>query len=393
MAKRAIIVVMDSVGVGALPDAHLYGDQGSNTLKTIAEKSTDFRIPHLEQLGIGNIIPITTISPVENCTASFAKMAEKSPGKDTTTGHWEIAGIVLEHPFPVYPNGFPEEIVNQLEDCFGVKIIGNKAASGTAIIEELGEEHLKTGKPIVYTSADSVLQIATHKEAVPLEKLYEFCRKAREIMQGKHAVGRVIARPFVGLPGQFERTNERKDFSLLPPEPNLLLNAYNKGLTVTALGKIEDIFAGVGISNSYSSHDNKTVLADTIKALETIKDTGIIFANLVDFDMLYGHRNDIQGYADALMEFDAIIPLLLERLGEEDIFILTADHGCDPGTESTDHSREYVPLLIYGSKLKSGIDLGTRQTFADLGQTVCDYLGIDSLKSGTSFLNLLTLDS
>lgn len=392
MLKRAIIVVVDSLGVGALPDAHEYGDEESNTLKTVAEKSKNFAVPNLQKLGIGNILPISTIASQSNPMASFAKMKEKSPGKDTTTGHWEIAGIVLERSFPIYPDGFPQEVINQLENTFGVKTIGNKVASGTVIIEELGIEHLETGKPIIYTSADSVLQIAAHKDIISLEKLYDFCEKARKIMQGEHSVARVIARPFIGSPGKFERTRERRDFSLVPPRPNLLINAYEQGLTVIAIGKIEDIFAGTGISRSCPSHDNETALTDSLKALETVEEDGIIFINLVDFDMLYGHRNDIQGYADALMKFDTFIPQILKRMQKNDILILTADHGCDPGTESTDHSREYVPLLVYGSSIRSGVNLGIRQTFADLGQTVCDYLKIKPLKWGTSFLDSLILN-
>jgi len=390
MVKRVIILVMDSVGVGALPDAYKYGDEGSNTLKTIAEKADNFFIPNLQSLGIGNITYLPNIPAQEYPKASFAKMAEKSPGKDTTTGHWEIAGIILDHPFPIYPEGFPKEIINKLETAFGVEILGNKAASGTAIIEELGPKHLKTGKPIIYTSADSVLQIAAHKDVVPLEKLYDYCEKARQIMRGEHAVGRVIARPFEGTIGNFVRTNERKDFSLQPPKPNLLSNAYDAGLTTVAIGKIEDIFAGQGISKSYPSHDNDSAIMDTLKVLDSIQESSIIFTNLVDFDMLYGHRNDVQGYASALMKFDAAIPQIMAKLKEKDLLIITADHGCDPGTESTDHSREYVPLLVYGPKLRNGINLGIRETFADLGQTVCEYLGIDRVNAGTSFLNLIT---
>jgi len=383
--KRAIIIVLDSVGMGELPDAAKYGDEGSNTLGNIAKNLPDFSLPNLESLGLGNIDGMTGYEPSKNPLGSYGRMAEKSAGKDTTTGHWEIAGLIFDKPFPVYPNGFPEDIIKRFEDSIGTKTLGNVPASGTEIIKLLGDEHVKTGYPIVYTSADSVFQIAAHENVIPVERLYDMCRTARNILTGEHAVGRVIARPFIGESGNYKRTDRRKDFSLAPVGKTLLDYAVENGYKVKAVGKIEDIFGGRGITESVHIHDN---MDGVDRTLEYMRDDfeGILFTNLVDFDMLYGHRNDIAGYANALKEFDRRIPEILANLREDDLLVITADHGCDPSTESTDHSREYVTLLVYGKKFKSNVNLGTRSTFADVAKTVAHYLGISSNLEGESFL-------
>ncbi|MDP4094431.1 MAG: phosphopentomutase [Bacillota bacterium] len=389
---RAVVIVMDSVGIGELPDATAYGDTGSNTLGNIAGRINDFKLPNLEKLGLGNIVGSKGFKKENQPQGCFGKMAEVSAGKDTTTGHWEIMGIVLKNPFPVYPHGFPQDIIDRFQDAIKTKVLGNYPASGTEIIKQLGEQHIKTGYPIVYTSGDSVFQIAAHESVIPVEELYEMCRKAREILTGKHAVGRVIARPFTGEPGNFTRTDRRHDFSLKPIEKTVLDYITEKGLLVKAVGKIVDIYAGQGISESVHIHNN---MDGVDKTLEYMKQTfdGLIFTNLVDFDMVYGHRNNVEGYANALVEFDARIPEIINALGEDDILFITADHGCDPTTESTDHSREYVPLLIYGKKIKKGIDLGIRSTFADLGATVADILETGKTENGKSFLNECTMYS
>ncbi len=383
--KRSIIIVMDSVGIGELPDAEKYGDTGSNTLGSIASNAEGFSLPNLEMLGLGNIDGIVGISPVNKPHACFGKMAEKSAGKDTTTGHWEIAGIVLDKPFPVYPYGFPPDIIEKFEKSINTKTLGNIAASGTEIIKTLGDKHIKTGYPIVYTSADSVFQIAAHENVVPVEKLYEMCRVARSILTGEHAVGRVIARPFIGKSGDYKRTDRRHDFSLDPIGKTLLDYVEESGLSVNAVGKIEDIFNKRGITNSVHTHNNMDGVDKTLEYMKK-EFSGIVFTNLVDFDMLYGHRNDIKGYAKSLMEFDARIPDIISLLKEEDMLIITADHGCDPLTESTDHSREYVPLIVYGKNLKNNVNLGTRESFSDIAKTITEYLGISEGLSGKSFL-------
>ncbi|NLL06864.1 MAG: phosphopentomutase [Clostridiaceae bacterium] len=384
--KRAIIIVLDSVGIGELPDAHKYGDKGSNTLGNIAASIKDFSLPNLQQLGLGNIDNIKGIKPVNNPKGCYGRMAEMSAGKDTTTGHWEISGIILKKPFPVYPKGFPKDIIDAFEKAINTKVIGNVAASGTEIIKTLGDEHVKTGYPIVYTSADSVFQIAAHEDVIGIEKLYEMCTKAREILKGEHAVGRVIARPFIGNSGEYKRTERRKDFSLEPVGNTILDYAKDKGVDVRAVGKIEDIFSKRGITHAVHTHDN---LDGISKTLEYINEDfeGILFTNLVDFDMLYGHRNNAEGYAKALVEFDQSLPKILEALKEEDILFIAADHGCDPTTESTDHSREYVPLLVYGKKLKQNINLGTRSSFSDIAATIAKYLEITGELSGESFFD------
>lgn len=381
--KRVILLIMDSVGVGALPDAGEYGDAGSNTLGNTARAVGGLKLPNLGRLGLANITSIEGTPPVPSPAAAYGRMAERSPGKDTTTGHWEIAGLILSRPFPVYPNGFPPELIKQYEATIGRRVLGNKAASGTVIIEELGERHLATGCPIVYTSADSVFQVAAHESVIPVEELYAMCRAAREMLTGEHAVGRVIARPFTGTPGSFRRTARRHDYSLKPPGKTVLNLLVENNFTVTAVGKINDIFAGEGISRSISTTGNAEGVERTLELLRSPLD-GLIFINLVDFDMLYGHRNNPQGYAAALEELDRSIPELLAAMREEDVLIITADHGCDPTTTSTDHSREYVPLLVYGRAVRSGVNLGVRETFADVAATIADIYGLRT-ENGRSF--------
>lgn len=389
MFDRVILVVLDSLGVGALPDADLYGDQCSNTLGNLAQALGGLEVPTLEKLGIGNIIPVEGVKQVPDCLAAWGKMAEVSAGKDTTTGHWEMMGVILRKPFPTYPDGFPRDVIEPFEKAIGRRVLANKAASGTVIIEEYGEEHIRTGFPIVYTSADSVFQIAAHEEVIPVEELYRICRIARGLLQGQHGVGRVIARPFTGSPGSFARTPRRHDFSLEPIGPTFLDRMVDHGVDVTAIGKISDIFAGRGITRHEKSSNNTEGLDLILSAVQS--DTrGLVFANLVDFDMEYGHRNDPKGYAGAIQEVDRFLPGLLANLQNRDILILTADHGCDPTTESTDHSREYVPLLVYGQELRAGVDLGTRLSFSDLGKTVAEMLGVECPDlPGESFLKLL----
>lgn len=387
MIKRVALFVLDSVGVGELPDAGDYGDSGSNTLGNISRAVGGLNMPNFGRLGLGNIIPIEGVPPAESPAASYGRMAEKSAGKDTTTGHWEMAGIIMEKPFPVYPGGFPNEFIKSYEEKIGRRVLGNKAASGTAIIEELGAEHMKTGFPIVYTSADSVFQIAAHEEIIPLEELYRICRIAREMLSGEHAVGRVIARPFEGKPGSFRRTVNRHDFSLKPPGVTLLNLLANNGVQVTAVGKIKDIFAGEGITNAVSTKGNKEGMDRSLQLMES-DITGLVFTNLVDFDMLYGHRNNPRGYGDALEELDRWLPRLFNVLKEDDVLIITADHGCDPTTPSTDHSREYVPLLVYGKQVLGGVDLGVRESFADIAATVAEIFGL-KFDVGRSFWNLV----
>lgn len=386
--KRAIIIVLDSVGIGELPDADIYGDCGSNTIGNIASQINGFKLPNLESLGLGNIDGIKGIQKFEKPIGCFGRMTEKSKGKDTTTGHWEMAGIILEKAFPVYPHGFPSEIVKKFERAIGTKTIGNIVASGTEIINQLGDQHVKTGYPIIYTSADSVFQIAAHEDVIAPEDLYEMCQIARIILKGEHAVGRIIARPFVGTSGNFKRTDRRRDFSLKPIEKTILDYAVKKGLDVKAVGKIEDIFAKQGITGAIHTHNN---MDGVDRMIDYMKEnfSGILFTNLVDFDMLFGHRNDVEGYARALAEFDKRVPDILKQLKEDDLLILTADHGCDPTTPSTDHSREYVPLLVHGKQVKKGVNLGTRSTFADIAATIAEFLDIKADIRGTSFYKTL----
>ena len=383
MKKRVFLIVLDSVGIGELPDAENWGDKGSNTLKAIRNHES-FNCPNLTQMGLFNIEGVG--GGVQNPTASFARMAELSLGKDTTIGHWEIAGVVSPSPLPVYPNGFPEEVVSEFERLTGRKVICNMPYSGTEVIKDYGKEHIETGALIVYTSADSVFQIAAHEDYVPIEELYRYCEIARDMLKGKHGVGRVIARPFNGE-YPFTRTPRRHDYSLLPPADTMLDNLKAAGKEVISVGKIYDIFAGRGLTQSNRIKNNTDGMNVTIaKADEDFE--GICFTNLVDFDMVYGHRNDIAGYANAMSEFDKQLPLLLEKLKDNDILIITADHGCDPATPSTDHSREHTPMLIYGNSIKSGVDLKTRDSFADISATVLEYLGVSQGKTkGKSFLN------
>lgn len=386
--NRVIIIVLDSVGVGALPDAGKYGDEGSNTLGNTAHAVGGLKLPNLEALGLGNIIEIEGVLPLPDPRAFFGKMAEVSAGKDTTTGHWEMMGLYLEKPFPTFPHGFPPEVIKAFEKATGRGVLGNKPASGTAIIDEYGEEHMKTGKLIVYTSADSVFQVCAHEEIVPVEELYRYCEAARNILKGDYAVGRVIARPFIGTPGHFIRTHRRKDFSLEPPSNTVLDYVKDAGYSVYAVGKISEIFAGRGITKSIHTESNMHGFNMTLKAMEE-QNEGIIFTNLVDFDSQYGHRNDPPGYAKALEAVDARLPEVLSKLTDKDVLFITADHGCDPTTPSTDHSREYVPILVYGPSLKKPVSLNTRKTFSDLGKTVADLLGVDAPVHGESFRNIL----
>lgn len=387
--KRAIIIVLDSVGIGELPDAADFGDVGSNTLVNIKKARPETSLPNMAALGLGNIQgeDIHLLGKVDAPKGCYCKMAEKSIGKDTTTGHWEIAGIVTANPFPTYTEtGFPKEVMDAFETAIGTKTLGNYSASGTEIIKELGEEHMKTGYPIVYTSADSVFQIAAHEEIIPLDRLYEICGIARKILTGEHGVARVIARPFVGSPAEgFTRTKNRKDFSLEPTGVTILDLAKEKGMEVVAIGKIEDIFEHRGMTKTDHTTNNADGIEKTIQYMKE-EFEGILFTNLVDTDMVYGHRNDVEGYAGALEYFDGKLPEIMAQLKEDDILIVTADHGCDPTTPSTDHSREYVPVLICGKKVKEGVDLGIRKGFTDLGQTVADYLGLDAAFDAESFL-------
>ena len=392
MIQKVILIVLDSVGVGELPDAAKYGDEGSNTLGNVAKAVGGISLPNMQKMGIGNIIDIEGVPAVKEPTAAYGKAAEKSAGKDTTTGHWELAGVILDRPFPVYPDGFPPELIEEFEKRIGRKVLGNKVASGTEIIKELGDEHVKTGRPIVYTSADSVFQIAAHEEVIPVKQLYDICKIAREILRGEHGVARVIARPFVGKSGEYLRTYNRADFSLKPPHDTLLDKVVRAGMEVIGVGKIWDIFAGQGITKAMHTEGNMDGVDKTLEAIDMIQ-KGLVFSNLVDYDMLYGHRNDPVGYAKALEEFDGRLPEILEKLGDNDVLIITADHGCDPTTVSTDHSREYVPVLVYGDRIKAGVKLGTLSSFSDIGQTVTDFLGCLSLKNGRSFKQLVFKDA
>ncbi|MCL6499098.1 MAG: phosphopentomutase, partial [Firmicutes bacterium] len=367
--RRCVVVVLDGLGVGELPDADQYGDRGSSTLQNTARAVGGLQLANLQRLGLGNVVPVDGVPPAEAPAACFGRMAERSPGKDSTTGHWELMGVHLDRPFPTYPHGFPAEVMEAFERAIGTRTLGNRPASGTQIIEELGPEHLRTGYPIVYTSADSVFQIAAHEDVVPVDRLYEMCRVARGILQGEHAVSRVIARPFVGRPGAFVRTERRKDFSLEPPAPTLLDRLVQEGYEVWAVGKVADLFAGRGVTKAILTSDDPDGVRKTAQALSELN-RGLVFANLVDLDTKYGHRNDPHGFAQDLERIDAELPTLLERLQEGDLWIVTADHGNDPTTPSTDHSREYVPLLAYGPGLAAGVDLGVRETFSDVAATV-----------------------
>jgi phosphopentomutase len=384
--RRVVWIVLDSVGIGEMPDAAEYGDAGSDTLGNMA-RVRPLALPNLCRLGLGNIRPIPGLPAAEAPTACYGRCALASPGKDTTTGHWEMAGIQLERPFPLYPHGFPPEVMNEFERRIGRRALGNRPASGTEIVKELGEEHLRTGSPIVYTSADSVFQVAAHEEAIPLPELYRICETAREILRGPHEVGRVIARPFTGEPGAFTRTDGRHDYAIAPPR-GMLLDALEKaGVPAASVGKIYDVFLGRGFTRRFDSKSNQEGMRQTLAAMRECPD-GLVWGNLVDFDMLYGHRNDVEGYAAALEEFDRWLPEMLDAMREDDLAILTADHGCDPTTVSTDHSREYVPLLVFGARARRGVDLGVRASLADIGRTVADNFGV-RIGNGSSFLSLI----
>lgn len=382
--KRVFLIVLDSFGIGEMEDAAAYGDKGTNTLRSVSS-SPEFDMPHMKPLGLFNIDGVTCREGVETPEARIARMKEASKGKDTTIGHWEIAGICSKQPLPTYPNGFPEEILEAFCKVTGRGVLCNKPYSGTEVIQKYGDEHVKTGDLIVYTSADSVFQIAAHEEIVPVETLYEYCRMAREILQGEHSVGRVIARPFIGTSGHYTRTPKRHDFSLEPPAVTMLDQLKAAGKDVISVGKIKDIFAGRGITDFVYTKGNEEGIERTLEYLAQDFE-GLCFVNLVDYDMLYGHRNDIDGYARALTYFDHRLPEMMERLREDDIIMITADHGCDPGyTVSTDHSREHTPFLMYGKKIAPA-NLGTRETFADIGATVLNYFGITPEFAGTSML-------
>lgn len=385
---RIIWIVLDSVGIGEMPDAGAYGDKGSDTLGNIARRRP-LKLPNLCRLGLANIRPLTGLDAVATPAGAYGRCALASPGKDTTTGHWEMAGIHLAKPFPLFPKGFPREVMEPFETRIARRTLGNKAASGTEIIQELGEEHVRTGSPIVYTSADSVFQIAAHEEVIPLFELYKMCETARDILRGPYEVGRVIARPFVGEPGAFTRTSNRHDYAVPPPKGMLLDQLQARGVETYSVGKIFDVFLGRGIGEQVKTKTNADGMAKTLAAMDDL-DNGLIFVNLVDFDMLYGHRNDVEGYARALEEVDGWLPALDAKLGTDDLVILTADHGCDPTTPSTDHSREYVPLLAYGRKARAGVNLGVRGSLADIGQTVAENFGT-SIVTGASFLPDLLL--
>ncbi|OAJ74744.1 phosphopentomutase [Brevibacillus sp. SKDU10] len=384
--SRVFLIVLDSVGIGELPDAKKFNDEGSHTLGHIAQKVDGFALPHLAELGLGTIAPLHNVPAVAAPRAHYGKMKEISMGKDTTTGHWEIMGLHVSTPFNTYPDGFPQELIEEFEQRIGRKVLGNKVASGTEILDELGEEHMKTGAVIVYTSADSVFQVAAHEEIVPLEELYKICEIARELtLRDEYAVTRVIARPFLGKPGAFERTSNRHDYSVKPFDKTVMNNLVEAGLTSIAIGKISDIYAGEGVSKEIRSKDN---MDGVDKLLQSMQEsfTGLSFVNLVDFDAKYGHRRDPEGYGKALMEFDARVPELLAALKENDLLIITADHGNDPTHHGTDHTREYVPILAYYKNLETGKNLGVRETFADLGATIAENFEVKMPKIGQSFL-------
>lgn len=384
--NRVILLILDACGIGAMPDADLYDDAGCATIPHIAEKAHHLHLNNLQTLGLGNLAEIEGVKPAKKAACAYGKMATISEGKDSTVGHWEIAGIVTHNAFPLFPDGFPRQFIEQLEKEAEIKTIGNVAASGTDIIERLGQEHLDTEAVIVYTSADSVFQIAAHEDLYPIERLYDICHIARELLQGEMGVSRVIARPFHGEPGNFIRTSNRKDFSLEPPRPNLLSRLTENGLKTLAIGKIYDLFNGSGITNRIKTNSNQSGLVALHMALLKDRQHKFIFTNLVDFDMLWGHRRDAIGFADGLNEFDDYLPRLLESLREDDLLLITADHGCDPTyTKHTDHTREYVPLLACGPSVIKNYDLGTRKTFSDIAVTVSEIFGVQNGFVGDSF--------
>lgn len=387
---RICLMVLDSLGIGEMPDAADWNDAGADTLGHILQ-THPVKLNNLQNLGLGNIRELPNLPPAPSASGNYGKCALKSNGKDTTTGHWEIAGIILEKAFPTYPQGFPDEIIETfVKEAKLTGVLGNVPASGTEIIKQLGEEHLKTGKPIVYTSADSVFQIAAHEEVIPLERLYEICKIARKILDGEHKVGRVIARPFIGTNAEnFKRTENRHDYAISPPKENLLPMMAEAGYEVIGIGKIASIYDSMGITNDLPAKNNTQAIEQTIKALKEFNRPGLIFANLVDFDMLYGHRRDPNGYAEALEYFDQRIEEIIQALTEKDLLILTADHGNDPTYKGTDHTREYVPLIAFGKNARKNIDLGTRKSLADIGATIAENFGL-KLKVGESFLEMIS---
>jgi phosphopentomutase len=387
--NRIVLVVLDSVGIGEMPDAEAWGDAGADTLGNIL-KSRKVVLPNLQNLGLGNIKELNELPAIDKPIGSYGKCALKSNGKDTTTGHWEIAGIILEKAFPTFPNGFPPDIIEEFAAKANVPgVLGNTVGSGTEIIKEFGEEHVKTGKPIVYTSADSVFQIAAHEETIPIERQYEICEIARKILSGENEVGRVIARPFLGSnAADFTRTGNRHDYAVLPPDDNLLPQLKNKNLDVVCVGKVASVYDSLGVTQDVPAKNNEQSIDQTINALNAVS-KGLIFSNLVDFDMLYGHRRDAEGYAQALEYFDRRLPEIIAALKDDDLLIITADHGNDPTFRGSDHTREYTPLLVYGKQALSNINLGTRPSLADIGQTIAENFNI-RLKSGESFLSEIT---
>jgi len=388
--RRAIVVVLDGVGAGANPDAQAYGDEGASSLEHCAQAIGGLNLPHLGNLGLGNITPILGTPPREDTTGAYGRMTATAAGKDSVAGHWELMGAVLQKPLPTYPQGFPADIVQAFEQAIGHKVIGNKAASGTEIIKELGAEHIQTGNPILYTSADSVFQVAAHQDIIPLAELYHMCQIARDMLTGEHAVGRVIARPFIGTPGAFQRTEHRRDFSLAPLNTTLLDLLKTSGKEVIGIGKIEDLFASRGLTQSDHTETNREGMAATLRWVE--RDfAGLLFVNLVEFDMLWGHRRDSHGYAQALRDVDAWIPQVQRLMRPGDALFFVADHGVDPTYRGTDHTREYIPLLAYGEPIRPGVNLKTRATFADLGQTLAQTFDVGTLEAGTSFAHQVGL--
>ncbi|MCZ7570662.1 MAG: phosphopentomutase [Ardenticatenaceae bacterium] len=385
---RVVLIVLDSVGCGDALDAAMFRDEGANTLSHVAQAVGGLNLPNLSRLGLGNLTSIEGVPPTAHAEGAYGRLTEVSAGKDTTTGHWELGGVILERPFPVYPNGFPPSLIAEYEARIERGTLGNYPASGTEIIKELGGEHVRTGKPIVYTSADSVFQVAAHEEVIPVGDLYRVCQVARDLLVGEHAVGRVIARPFVGQPGNFTRTERRRDFSLEPPGETILDVAKAAGLAVMGVGKIEDIFAHRGLTASKHTGNNMAGVDAIVEFLQLDR-AGLIFANLVDFDALYGHRNNPGGYADALEAFDARLPEILAAMQDQDVLIVTADHGNDPTTPGTDHTRERVPILVSGRPIQSNVNLGTRETYADVAATVADLLGVGWWGPGSSFASAL----
>jgi phosphopentomutase len=385
--NRVLLIVLDGAGIGAMPDAPEWGDAGADTFGHILE-SRKVRLPNLQRYGLGNIRPLASVPPLDQLSGSYGRCALRSNGKDTTTGHWEMAGIILDRAFPTYPNGFPSSVIDKFVRETSVPgILGNIPASGTEIIKVLGEEHVKTGKPIVYTSADSVFQIAAHEKVIPLERLYEICEIARAILDGEHKVGRVIARPFLGEPGAFYSTENRHDYSVPPPRENLLTALADEDLDVVCIGKIASIYDSMGVTQDLTAKNNEQSINQTIKALQD-STRGLIFSNLVDFDMLYGHRRDTEGYAKALEHFDSRLPEIESAMRDDDVMMITADHGNDPTFPGSDHTREYAPLLVYGKTSRSAVNLGTRDSLADIGQTIAANFGI-KLTAGASFLTEL----